>query len=78
MEKLKDRTDLIGCKFYKHNKTDKVWWLSDPETIGEFIFSFDRETIFNLFLDYPHNLTSEQKRIFDKENPFWVNFFGEK
>ena len=30
--------------------------------------------IYNYFQDYPHNLTAEEKRLFDKENPFWRDF----
>ena len=63
-------------KFYKEHPTDKVWWLDNRDRIGEFVFSFDKETCFNLFADYPHNLTPEQKRIFDAENPFWAEFFA--
>lgn len=61
--------------FYKKNKNDKIWWIDNIDTIGEFLFSFDKKTIFNLFADYPHNLTAEQKEIFDKENPYWKDFF---
>ena len=52
--------------FYKKNKNDKIWWIDNIDTIGEFLFSFDKKTIFNLFADYPHNLTAEQKEIFGK------------
>ena len=62
--------------FYKKNKNDKIWWIDNIDTIGEFLFSFDKKTIFNLFADYPHNLTAEQKGIFDKENPYWKDFFS--
>ncbi|WP_338998583.1 hypothetical protein LC560_10435 [Fusobacterium animalis] len=62
--------------FYKKNKNDKIWWIDNIDTIGEFLFSFDKKTIFNLFADYPHNLTAEQKEIFDKENPYWKDFFS--
>lgn len=61
--------------FYKNESTDKVWWKEMPDTIGVFIFSFDREKEFNLFQDYPQKLTAEQKRMFDAENPFWKEFF---
>lgn len=61
--------------FYKNNPNDKIWWIDNLETVGEFLFSFDKKKIFNLFADYPHNLTPEQKAIFDKENPYWANFF---
>ena len=67
---------LLG-KFYKENKNDKIWWFDDmSDRDGEFLFSFDRKTIFNLFADYPYKLTPEQKAIFDKENPFWARFFA--
>ena len=62
--------------WYKENESDKVWWLDNgDETTGLFIFSFDRKKVFNLYQDYPHNLTKEEKAIFDKENPFWADYF---
>lgn len=64
--------------FVKNNKFDRIWWLEDPETKGEWVFSFDKETTFNMFRDYPHKLTKEQKEIFDKENPFWADFFKDR
>lgn len=65
-------------KFYKENDTDKIWWLDNPEVKGEFVFSFDKKKTFNLFADYPHALTKEQKEIFDKENPYWAEFFSDR
>ena len=64
--------------FYKNNETDVIYWVDDPETKGEFLFSFDKEQVFNLFEDYPRKLTKEQKRIFDKENPYWADFFKDR
>lgn len=55
--------------FYKVDKTDKVWQVSTPGKEGPIEFSFDKKTVFNLFLDYPNALTPEQKKIFDEENP---------
>lgn len=53
----------------------KVIWIEKPDTIGEHLFTFDGEKIFNLFRDYPHELTEEEKKIFDEENPYWADFF---
>lgn len=64
--------------FYKKNKNDEIWWIDDLDSIGKHLFSFDKEKIFNLFADYPHNLTAEQKEIFDKENPYWKDFLKEE
>jgi hypothetical protein len=64
--------------FYKNNETDVIYWVDDPETKGEFLFSFDKEQVFNLFEDYPLKLTKEQRRIFDKENPYWADFFKDR
>lgn len=66
-------------KWYKNNPTDKIWWLDNSdEKVGEWIFSFDKKTTFNMFADYPHNLTAEQKEIFDRENPYWKDFFADR
>lgn len=63
-------------EFAHENDGDIIWWVEDPiEKDGEFLFSFDRETVFNLFRDYPMKLTPEQKAIFDRENPYWKEFF---
>lgn len=64
--------------FYKQKSAGKIWWLDTSDRVGEFLFSFDREKVFNLFADYPHNLTPEQKEIFDKENPYWKGFFKDR
>lgn len=67
----------MSSNWYKNNDNDKVYWLAS-DNIGEFVFSFDKETTFNLFADYPWKLTKEQKAIFDEENPYWANFFKDR
>lgn len=72
-----------GCwevlsSWYKNNESDLVWWKDTPDTVGEWIFSFDKEKEYNLFADYPHNMTAEQIEIFDKENPDWAEFFKDR
>lgn len=68
----------VKNNFYKNNDTDQIWWVDNIEKIGEHLFTFDKKQIFNLFEDYPYKLTKEQKEIFDKENPFWKDFFKDR
>ena len=70
--------DVNDDRYYKNNETDRVWWLFEPDVIGEFVFSFDKVRNFNLFRDYPNELSKEQKEIFDKENPYWADFFADR
>ena len=64
--------------WHKHNFSDVIWWKDTPGRIGLWIFSFDKKKEFNMFADYPWKLTKEQKEIFDRENPFWANFFSDR
>ena len=64
--------------WYKNNPNDKIWWLDNPNVIGEWIFSFDKEKQYNMFEDYPYNLSKEEREIFDKENPYWKEFFEDR
>lgn len=68
----------VNDMFYKENSTDQIWWVDTSDKDGEFLFSFDKKQVFNLFENYPHNLTPEQKEIFDKENPYWKDFFKDR
>ena len=65
-------------RLYKNNEQDEIWWVDASDRDGEWIFTFDKKNFFNLFADYPHKLTAEQKVIFDKENPFWADFFRDR
>jgi len=62
----------------KSNKKQEFKWVRNPNQKGEFSFTFDGEHIFSLFRDYPHELTKEQKEIFDEQNPFWAEFFKDR
>ena len=62
-------------EFYKNNESDIIWWIDIFDVYGIYLFTFDRKKVFNLFRDYPWVLTSEQKEIFDTENPYWADFF---
>ncbi len=65
-------------RFFKNKRSDKIWWLDTSEKVGEWIFTFDKKTLFNMFTDYPYKLTPEEKAIFDKENPYWAEFFADR
>lgn len=69
---------MTSNNWYKNNDTDQIWWKDTPDQVGVWIFSFDKEKEFNMFSDYPHRLTPEQKQIFDKENPSWADFFKDR
>ena len=56
----------------------KFSWLPKSDKLGERLFTFDGEHVFNLFRDYPHALTPAQKRAFDEANPFWADFFKDR
>ena len=68
----------MPSRFYKQQEGGIIWWAATSDREGVFEFSFDKVTIFNLFADYPWKLTEEQKAIFDKENPFWADFFKDR
>lgn len=65
-------------RFVKRNKNDIVLWLDGPGVKGDMVFSFDGVKRYNLFEDYPQALTLEEKAIFDRENPFWAEFFSDR
>lgn len=82
------RSDVYD--FYKDNPKNKIWKVNHyilynkdkgfidgnvDVMIGELLFSFDKKKIYNLWKDYPYNFTKEEKEIFDKENPYWKEFF---
>lgn len=61
-------------QFQKNRKTDTIYWVSTG-IVGDMLFSFDKKKVYNLWSDYPAKLTEKEKEIFDKENPYWVEFF---
>lgn len=67
-----------SMKFYKQQRGDSIWWVDTSESHGLWLFSFDKKQVYNMFTDYPHKLTPEQKAIFDKENPYWADFFKDR
>ena len=64
--------------WYHKEENDVIWWRDNLNSFGEYLFSFDKKNTFNLFQDYPWKLTKEQKEMFDKENPYWANYFADR
>ena len=78
-EPIFSESNLEGYSdFYKDSEESKVWWIDKIDVRGEILFSFDQKKIYNLFRDYPHNMTEEEVRIFDRENPYWRDFFSDR
>ena len=70
--------NTANYEFHKKNENDTVWWIDNRGVKGEMLFTFDKKKIYNLFRDYTYALTQEEKEIFDKENPYWVDFFRDR
>lgn len=70
------KEDKNFSDFFKKKPTDKIWWTIALGQRGNMYFSFDKENIYQLFGDYPRNLTEEQLKIFNEENPYWRDFFN--
>lgn len=74
METLSNEERLSEVKSWGRSEGDLIWW-ADTDGIGAYYFSFDKKKVFSMWADYPYALTPEQKAIFDKENPYWADFF---
>lgn len=64
---------------YKENDNDKIWWVDTSwYAKGLMLITFDKKKFYNLFEDYPQNMSSEEIAIFDKENSFWEDYFSDR
>ncbi|MBO7495285.1 MAG: hypothetical protein J6T98_01925 [Salinivirgaceae bacterium] len=52
-----------------------MWWAKITNSIGTPAITFDKKKIYFVYSDYPYKLTKEEVEIFDRENPYWANFF---
>lgn len=69
--------DIKGYEdFHKSSKESKIWWTNKIDSVGELNISFDRKKIYNLFKDYPYNMSQEEIKIFEKEELYWARFFA--
>ena len=75
IDMVKEIERQLSGYFYKNHPDDKIWWYSDG-TVGSLRISFDKKTILDLWDDYPAKFTKEEKELFDKENPYWAQFFS--
>ena len=65
-------------EWYKNDPDDVIWWIDTPDEKGLWLFSFDKVKIYNMFEDYPAKMTAEEVDIFDRENPYWSEFFRDR
>lgn len=64
--------------FYREKKRYEVWRLEAPDSFGINYFTFDKKNIYDMFRDYPHSLTNEEKELFDIVFPNWKEFFNSR
>ena len=81
MSKEREQMEVLNkensnFRFYKKKDNNKIWSVEEIGYIGKLLYSFDKKNIYNLWTDYPHNFTKEEKELFDKENPYWKEFFS--
>lgn len=66
MQKIKTNSKY---SFYK-DEGKYIWDVREHSgRIGRMLFSFDGKKVYSLFEDYLHNLTKEEKELYDAENP---------
>ena len=70
----KEEPAVKSGKWFKMNADEKVWWKDTGDEFWKYIISFDKKNELDLFEDYPHRLTAEEKETFDKEYPDWADF----
>ena len=42
-------------EFHKNNETDTIYWVNKTDSVGEHLFTFDKEKIYNLFEPYENS-----------------------
>ena len=62
--------------FFKKKDSDKIWWTRNPEMLVSVRFTFDKKKLYDPFKDYPYNLTEEEIKIFDEENPEMAEYYS--
>lgn len=70
--------NFMEYEFYKNNESDRVWHVDKVGCVGPNLVSFDKKRILNLWPDYPWRFSKEEKELFDKENPYWAEFFQDR
>lgn len=62
---------------YRENKGDTIFKVRHIGFRGELLITADKITVYNLWIDY-ENLPVSIKTAFNKENPYWADFFGRR
>lgn len=60
-EPIIEKCNIPGYEdFYKEDASEKIWKTNKIGEIGGIYISFDKKKIYNLFKDYPHNMTKKK------------------
>lgn len=60
------------------NEKARVWSTGYYGERGGVYYSFDKKKIYNLWVDYPYNMTEEEIQLFQEDVPFWADFFRDR
>lgn len=55
-------------------KEGDLWWVFHKDKVGEVAISFDKKKVYNLWTDFS-KLSEKQKKVLEKSDKYWFDFF---
>lgn len=82
-EQWEDFANKFAGKFVFFDKENPKSLIYDnieklPGEYGSLYISFDKKKVYNLWQDYPYNMTKEEVEIFNNEQPYWRKYFEDR
>ena len=71
-----ERIEKGEVLWLKEKPSNKISWKHSNEDNLVFRFDDEPEREYYLYRDY-RSMAPDRKKVFDEENPFWADFFGE-
>lgn len=58
--------------------SEHIWEVPLLNNVGQLLYTFDKRKVYNLWIDYPWEFSKQELEIFEKEVPFWADFFSDR